>query len=126
MAKKLVEMSLLFDLYGGMLTERQRAIFDMYYNDDLSLAEIAENAGITRQGARDAVVHAEETLRACEEKLGLSARMEGFHTALQRMTRAAAEIHELNRRNYFDARVERLTQEIAQAAAAYLPAQDDT
>lgn len=49
MAKNL-EISLLFDFYGDMLTEKQRDVVELYYNDDLSLSEIAENEGITRQG----------------------------------------------------------------------------
>ena len=49
------EISLLLDFYGDMLTEKQRDMVDYYYNDDLSLSEIAENEGITRQGVRDSI-----------------------------------------------------------------------
>ena len=52
MAKNL-EIALLFDFYGEMLTEKQRDVVELYYDDDLSLSEIAENEGITRQGVRD-------------------------------------------------------------------------
>ena len=55
MKGKPLEMSLLFDFYGETLTEKQRELFDLYYNEDLSLAEIAEHAGITRQGVRDSI-----------------------------------------------------------------------
>ena len=71
-----VEMCMLFDFYGDMLTEKQKRIFDLYYNEDLSLAEIAEITGITRQGVRDSVVRSEATLRTMEEKTGLISR---FH-----------------------------------------------
>ena len=54
-----LEMSLLFDFYGETLTEKQRELFDLYYNEDLSLSEIAEHAGITRQGVRDSIKRAE-------------------------------------------------------------------
>ena len=53
MAKNL-EISFLLDFYGSMLTEKQRIMIEYYYNDDLSLAEIADNEGITRQGGRTA------------------------------------------------------------------------
>ena len=54
MAKDL-EMGYLLDFYGEVLTEKQREMLRQYYNDDLSLSEIGENFGITRQGARDAI-----------------------------------------------------------------------
>ena len=63
MKGKPLEMSLLFDFYGETLTEKQRELFDLYYNEDLSLSEIAKHAGITRQGVRDAVKRAEHALQ---------------------------------------------------------------
>ena len=69
-----LELCLLFDFYGEMLTDKQRELFDLYYNEDLSLSEIAEHAGITRQGVRDAVVRAEHMLTALEDKLHLVSR----------------------------------------------------
>ncbi len=59
-----------------VLTEKQRNILTEYHNDDLSLAEIAENYGITRQGIRDAIKHGEATLMEMEEKLGTARRTE--------------------------------------------------
>ena len=69
-AGKDLGFSILLDYYGMVLTEKQRNILTEYYNDDLSLAEIAENYGITRQGVRDAIKHGEATLMEMEEKLG--------------------------------------------------------
>ena len=74
MKSKPLEMSLLFDFYGETLTEKQRELFDLYYNEDLSLAEIAEHAGITRQGVRDGVKRAEHALHEMEDRLGLVVR----------------------------------------------------
>ena len=64
---KNLEISLLLDFYGEMLTEKQRDMVDYYYNDDLSLSEIAENEGITRQGVRDAIKRAEAQMLEMEE-----------------------------------------------------------
>ena len=62
-----LEMSYLLDFYGEVLTEKQRDVMEQYYNDDLSLSEIADNAGITRQGVRDLIKRAEQTLVSLEE-----------------------------------------------------------
>lgn len=74
MKNKTLEMCMLFDFYGEMLTDKQKELFDLYYNEDLSLAEISEHIGITRQGVRDGIVRAEHTLRDMEQRLGLVAR----------------------------------------------------
>ena len=58
MKNQAYRMALLYDFYGDMLTDRQKEFYDLYYNEDLSLAEIAENYGITRQGVRDVIVRA--------------------------------------------------------------------
>ena len=60
------EMGYLLDFYGEVLTPKQREMLNQYYNDDLSLSEIGENFGITRQGARDAIKHGETTLKELE------------------------------------------------------------
>lgn len=72
MFEKNLRFILLFDIYGELLTETQRTMFHFYYNEDLSLAEIAENMGMTRQGVRDSIKRSEETLLVLEEKLGLA------------------------------------------------------
>ena len=118
MAKALLEMSLLYDLYGGMLTEKQREIFEMYYNDDLSLSEISENQGITRQGVRDAVLRTEETLRDCEVRLGLMNKLGRLSQDAGRIQQLAAHILELNRKNYFDARIQQDAEEIQSLAGS--------
>ena len=67
MKNQAYRMALLYDFYGDMLTDRQKEFYDLYYNEDLSLAEIAENYGITRQGVRDVIVRAEAILRMQEQ-----------------------------------------------------------
>ena len=72
--EKRVRTSLLLSFYGPMLTERQRETLRMHEEDDLSLSEIAQEAGVTRQAAHDAIRRGEEQLFTFEEKLGLAAR----------------------------------------------------
>ena len=67
MAKNLY-VSALLDVYGSFLGDKQRELTELYYNEDLSLAEIAENEGITRQGVRDSIKRAEAQLALLEEK----------------------------------------------------------
>lgn len=66
-----LEISMLCDIYGSLLSEKQRESVTLYCDEDFSLSEIAENAGISRQGVRDQIKHAEAQLALYEEKLGL-------------------------------------------------------
>lgn len=68
--EKNVKISILLDIYGKMLTEKQYSLLDDYYNNDLSLSEIAENENITRQAVRDNLKKGENNLFEYEEKLG--------------------------------------------------------
>ena len=82
-------MALLYDYYGELLTEKQRTCFDLYYNQDLSLSEIAEDLGVTRQGVHDTLIRAEGQLRDMEEKLGCIAREEAVRAACGKIGSAA-------------------------------------
>lgn len=75
MFEKNLEIGYLLDFYGDVLPERRRDIMDLYYNDDLSLGEIAEQLGITRQAVRDSIKKSETELFFYEERLGLRRRM---------------------------------------------------
>lgn len=91
-SQKNLEFSVLLDYYGAVLTDKQRAILTEYYDEDLSLAEIAENYGITRQGVRDAIKHGEATLTDMETRLGY-ARREGAQRAdLERLEQLIMEV----------------------------------
>ena len=92
MAKDL-RISFLLDFYGDMLTETQREVVDAYYNEDLSLAEIAQDREITRQGVRDAIKRAEQ------ERLGLARRFQDIQKALTLICDCALSIQDLNERN---------------------------
>ena len=69
-----LEMALLYDYYGGMLTEKQRECFDMRYNQDLSLGEIAQELGISRQAVLDNLTRTEALLRRMESNVGCVSR----------------------------------------------------
>lgn len=71
--EKHVELGYLLDLYGAFLTERQRTVLEQTANEDCSLAEIAQQEGISRQGVRDALLRGEAQLYTMESKLGLLA-----------------------------------------------------
>lgn len=69
-----MSFAMLYDFYGDMLTEKQQEMIELYYNEDLSLAEIASHSGISRQGVRDSIKRGENQLSEFEECLGLVAR----------------------------------------------------
>ncbi len=95
---KNLEVSVLIDCYGELLTEKQRTLIQYYYNDDLSLSEIAENEGITRQGVRDAIKRAESQLYELESKLGFLEKQRRLTEAVNQIRDAALEISEYNYR----------------------------
>lgn len=106
-----LEMTLLFDYYGELLTERQRACLDMRYNQDLSLGEIAQELGVSRQGVYDNLNRAEALLRNMEEKTGCVRRALECRRAVQKILRSAEQL----RRNP-DETVSALAAEIMEAA----------
>ncbi|MBR2020119.1 MAG: winged helix-turn-helix transcriptional regulator [Clostridia bacterium] len=85
MFEKDLNIAFLLDFYGDVLSERKRTVLDYYYNDDCSLAEIAEEIGITRQGVRELIKKAEEELRFYEEKLGLAERFRRVQNTAERL-----------------------------------------
>ena len=98
MAKDL-HITFLLDFYGDMLTDKQREVIECYYNEDLSLAEIAEEKGITRQGVRDAIKRAEQQLIEMEERLGLAKRFRTVQEELAAICDRALQIEAENERN---------------------------
>ena len=111
-------MTMLFDFYGDLLTQRQREFYDLYYNEDLSLAEIAENYGISRQGVRDVIVRAEAILTDFEEKTGIIARFLRMRSTVEELGQLNESIARQNRLHYNDPELEALTGQIAEKLAA--------
>ena len=116
MAKNL-DMIMLLDFYGDMLTEKQRDFISYYYNDDLSLAEIAENVGITRQGVRDAIKRAESQLIEMEERVGFVRRFEQIKAGLSEISEKAGRINEENLKCGLSREINDLTVEIQSLCA---------
>ncbi|MCI9256252.1 DNA-binding protein [Acutalibacter sp.] len=98
MAKDL-KISYLLDFYGDMLTQAQYDAVDAYYNQDLSLSEIAADRNISRQGARDAIKRAEQQLLEMEDRLELAKRFQAVQKALAAVCDCALNIQELNSQN---------------------------
>lgn len=86
--EKIVEQGLLYDFYGELLTEHQRSIYEDVVFNDLSLSEIADEQGISRQGVHDLIKRCDRLLRGYEEKLGLVAKF-------QKTKQKVEEIHRL-------------------------------
>ncbi|MDR0884042.1 MAG: DNA-binding protein [Oscillospiraceae bacterium] len=109
----------LMDIYGCMLTDKQRDYLMFYYEEDLSLAEIAANEGITRQGVRDAIKRAEVQLAEFEDKLGLLTKQEERERALGEILGSARTIVKMGYVGEISdqsARIERIAQGLLMSA----------
>ena len=87
-----LEMSLLFDFYGGMLTEKQQECFDMRYNQDLSLGEIGQALGVSRQAVCDNLARTEALLRKMEDNIGCVRRSLRVRKAVRQIREAANQL----------------------------------
>jgi predicted DNA-binding protein YlxM (UPF0122 family) len=103
-----LRMTMLLDFFGELLTDKQREYYDLYHNEDLSLSEIAENVGITRQGVHDIIVRAENTLYELEEKTGIVRRFTQMQADIDSALEITARIKELAQ----DARIKGLAREL--------------
>lgn len=103
-----LQMTMLLDFFGELLTDKQREYYDLYHNEDLSLSEIAENVGITRQGVHDIIVRAENTLCELEEKTGIVRRFTQMRADIDSALEIAARIKALSQ----DTRVKGLAREL--------------
>ncbi len=92
MFEKDLRYGTLLDYYGALLPERQRDALGLYYNDDLSLAEIADEMGISRQGVRDAIKRGEAELTELEAALGIYRTQTQMKADAERIVRELCEI----------------------------------
>ena len=118
MKNQTFRMTMLFDFYGELLTERQKEFYELYYDEDLSLSEIAENYGISRQGVRDVIVRAEAYMTDIEDKTGLVKRFMQRTPHLERIEAAVSELKTVNARRYEDSRIDELVTVIETETAA--------
>lgn len=81
----IAHVNLLFDFYGKLLTKRQREVMELYYEENLTLAEIADEFEISRQGVHDALKNAEKALKGYEEKLGLVEKLQQSRQAIEQI-----------------------------------------
>lgn len=114
------EIATLIDFYGEMLTAKQRDFLEYYYYDDLSLSEIAENEGITRQGVRDAIKRAETQLNEMESRLGMAKRFEDMRSGLNEIIDCANQIAEYNLRHSLSKEINDCSVRIKAAAMTML------
>ena len=118
MKNQAYRMAILFDFYGDLLTERQREFYYLYYNEDLSLAEIAENYGISRQGVRDVIVRAEAAMTEIEDKTHIIRRFQQSRQAIAAISQAADKLlQSIDRRSYNDAMLDEIARTIKENAA---------
>ena len=88
-----LQKTMLFDFFGEMLTEKQQEYFDLYHNEDLSLSEIAESAGISKQGVYDIITRAEKTLIEMEQKTGIIQKWIETRAELERTITTGESVH---------------------------------
>lgn len=106
-----LERILLYDYYGDLLTQRQQMCFDLHYNQDLSLGEIAQELNISRQGVHDNLSRAEALLKNMEEKTGCVSRDRQLRKAMQTIAVAAESLI-----SHPDPRVSQVAEEILSQA----------
>ena len=118
MKNQAYRMAMLFDFYGDLLTERQKEFYDLYYNEDLSLAEIAENYGISRQGVRDVIVRAEAAMEDIEEKTHIIRRFNQNKKEIAGIIEAADRLLKVvDERSYNDFILDDIARTIKEKAA---------
>lgn len=114
--EKIVEQGLLYDFYGELLTKHQQEIYESVVYDNLSLGEIAEAEGISRQAVHDIVRRCDRTLQGYEEKLRLVARFMSIKDKIAQISELSAQYEEGDSQDWssYGARIRELSERIMQ------------
>ncbi|ACL69485.1 putative helix-turn-helix protein YlxM/p13 family protein [Halothermothrix orenii H 168] len=112
--EKVIEMGMLFDFYGKLLTDRQQEVIYLYYYRDLSLGEIAEQLDISRQGVYDHIHRGEEVLKSYEQKLGLVSKYKRLKKELDGLSRYISDNKNINKTVKKDllCRIDKISKEV--------------
>lgn len=102
MVEKLVEIGSLFDFYGKLLSEKQYLVIELYYINDLTLAEIGDELNVTRQGIFDLLKRSEQNLYQYEEKLGLVKKFYASHIDIKKIIKVSEELEYIAKQNNYD------------------------
>ena len=113
------KISMLMDFYGGILTDKQLDALDLYYNEDLSLAEIAQHTKITRQGVRDSIKRGEAILLEMEEKLGFYAKYAGVDDKVATIKNLTENIKDINSRHSYSKDIAEFCDDILNELAVF-------
>ena len=112
--EKNLNICMLMDFYGQLLTDKQRMALDYYYNDDLSLGEIADQLGISRQGVRDFIKRGEKQLEELESKLSLAGRFISVKEKMSEIENLADDIEKISGRSDELERLKKLISSVSQ------------
>ena len=101
MSGKNLHINLLFDYYGEMLTDKQKEVMDLYYNEDMSLFEISEHVRVTRQGVHDLIKRSEAILLEMDEKLGFVEKLTKVNKEIEKIEKTLSAASNLNMKRLF-------------------------
>lgn len=110
--EKNLSISILNDYYGALLTQKQREFLCLYYNEDFSLAEVADNYNISRQCVYDTIKNAESRLLDFESKIGFIKKIENVKSFLSIINHKVLSIEDENLKNFNSEEVSRLVSEV--------------
>lgn len=117
---KNLEIAVLLDFYGEMLTDKQKDLIDLYYNEDLSLGEIAQLQKITRQGVRDSIKRGEEFLYELENKLKMLKQYREMQHVFKQVKDLAEEIYRISDTYKYSAKLSDDAKEIMKIAKEHI------